>query len=219
MKDYTDITMMFLSEKLVKKNLGKDVTNCVIMKTYDVYNARRETVQNQVVKYHGNRYKVDLDFAHPTRWRTWPLVQYKKNKRGQKVIDIPKTLKEIFRPKRIGLVMFIEPCDHRCSECPDKDGEKCKTIPDLIRPIDPVNLVYEKDEPDEDTEEASLNIDYLTPVHLKSLVDAFQKYRRNYGSFPFGLRGTIMNKWVLIIMGIVVTIVVVIYLYSQGGLG
>lgn len=61
--------------------------------------------------------------------------------------------------------------------------------------------------------EAKVTIDkILSPFGLKMITQGSEKYGKAYKSYAFGLIHKIAAKWVYVVIGIVVAIVVILYL-------
>ena len=141
-KDYTDVVLMILDSK---------------ERLYDPIHLRNRGpthLNGNEYPLNGNKYALDLNRAYRMKWTPWPKIIMRPGKRTIKFktvnkkrvkyilikkpwipIKVYSTLKEFIRSKKIGLLIYQEPCDHQCSKCPDKDGSKCKTIPDKVLPL------------------------------------------------------------------------------------
>lgn len=79
----------------------------------------------------GHKYILNLDRAYRIRWAPWKKLIAKK----PYLQNIGRFFNEMTRAKKIGLLLYQEPCSNKCSTCEDEGGEKCKKIPDLIEPM------------------------------------------------------------------------------------
>ena len=89
----------------------------------------RSILDGKTYPYEGQKYALDLDRAYLIKWAPW-----KKWNLGKPYLkNIWWTLNELTRSKKIGLLLYQEPCHHQCSKCPI--GGDCKSIPDKIEPM------------------------------------------------------------------------------------
>ena len=141
-KDYTDVVLMILDSQ---------------ERLYHLIHLRNRGelhLNGNTYPLNGNKYALELSSAYRMKWTPWKKIVMRPDKRTIKFrtvnkkrvkyiritkplvpIKVYSTLKEFIRSKKIGLLIYQEPCDHQCSKCLDKDGSKCKTIPDKVRPM------------------------------------------------------------------------------------
>lgn len=58
----------------------------------------------------------------------------------------------------------------------------------------------------------TLTPDRVSPFVLKQVTDASTKYRKAFKSYAFGVVKTIASRWVLIVIGVVVAVVLMLFL-------
>ncbi len=133
-KDYTDYVLMVLGS-------GDRVYELVHLRFQKgkLYNPQLVSFQKALPlgprfiaqPVNGHKYLLNLDRAYRVNWAPWKKLVIKKPYWK----NFYKPLLEFARAKKVGLLFYQEPCDHKCSKCPDKDGAKCQSIPDLIEPM------------------------------------------------------------------------------------
>ena len=75
--------------------------------------------------FNGHHYMFNQDRAFRIRWAPW---------KKQRTWNPIRLLFELLRSKKIGLLLYQEPCSHRCSICKHKDESICP-VPDRIEPM------------------------------------------------------------------------------------
>lgn len=97
--------------------------------------------------HNNHKYILDLDRAYRIKWSPWSKLIKTENrvqvkKKGittmkTKVRYHPiKTINELFRSKKIGLLLYQEPCTHKCSSCKYKTNpDYCKSLPEKVFPM------------------------------------------------------------------------------------
>jgi len=76
----------------------------------------------------GHKYLLNLDRAYRINWAPWKKFIIKKPYWK----NFYKPLIELTRSKKVGLLFYQEPCNHKCSKCLDKD---CSKIPNMVEPM------------------------------------------------------------------------------------
>ena len=84
----------------------------------------------------GHKYLLNLDRAYRINWAPWKKLVIKKPYWK----NIYRPLIELTRSKKIGLLIYQEPCTQNCPTCQYKDKDVCldvfgKPIPQLISPM------------------------------------------------------------------------------------
>lgn len=171
---------------------------------------RREAnrLQGQIHRMNGNKYVLNLDRATRIKWAPWKKINWKR----------PFwTLNELTRSKKIGLIRYQEPCDHKCSKCPDNNGDKCKTSLEVIEPIhisrthQPSGRILDSAKPLDPKQKTPILTSWLSPYGLKMIVDSSPKYKKAYKSYAFGLLKKLGGKWMYLLIAGVVIIVLILY--------
>ena len=98
----------------------------------------------------GHKYLLNLDRAYRVKWAPWkkvlvrPAIKIKFKKKGVEYVKIKKplfplkvyaTLKEFARSKKVGLLFYQEPCNHKCSKHPECQGDAPCHAPDFVEPM------------------------------------------------------------------------------------
>jgi len=133
-KDFTDYILMVLDS-------GDRVYHLVHLR-----NAKGCKINGNIYPMNDHKYVLNLDRAYRVKWAPWkkvlvrPAVKIKFKKKGVEYVKIKKplfplkvyaTLKEFARSKKVGLLFYQEPCNHKCSAC----NIDCKTIPEKVEPM------------------------------------------------------------------------------------
>jgi len=107
----------------------KDFTDFVVLifdsgdRLYHIQHLRHNKkvdIDMKTLPHKGHKYLLELDRAYRIKWKPWPYLVKRKweiiqTKKGieKKVIrsrvSIPKTISEVFRSKKIGLLLYQEP--------------------------------------------------------------------------------------------------------------
>lgn len=118
-RDFTDYVVMVFDS-------GERVYHLGHIQSFKGKNAGGKEIQGTPYPFGGHKYLLNLDRAYRIKWAPWKKIAWKHPR---------QTFKELLRSKKIGLLLYQEPCNNNCSKCPDEDGTKCKSIPDLIEPM------------------------------------------------------------------------------------
>ena len=114
-KDFTDYVIMVLGS-------GDRVYHLVHLR-----NAKGCKIDGNIYPMNSHKYVLNLDRAYRINWAPWKKLVVKKPYWK----NFYRPLIELIRSKKIGLLIYQEPCNHRCSGC-DKD---CTIIPEKIEPM------------------------------------------------------------------------------------
>ena len=114
-KDFTDYVIMVLDS-------GDRVYHLVHLR-----NGKGCKIDGNVYPMNDHKYLLHLDRAYRINWAPWKKLVVRKPYWK----NFYRPLIELTRSKKIGLIFYQEPCNHRCSGC-DKD---CKTIPEKVEPM------------------------------------------------------------------------------------
>lgn len=94
-------------------------------------NLKTSKLNGTLYIHNGHKYLLNLDRCFKGKWAPWKKFLARK----PYLTNTYRFFNEVARSKKIGMLLFQEPCTNRCASCNDKDGEKCKKIPDIIEPI------------------------------------------------------------------------------------
>lgn len=130
-KDFTDYVMVIF-------DAGDRVFHLVHLK-----NGKGIDINHKQYPRNSHKYVLELDRAYKVRWVPWPrIIKGKKNR-----VDIYLTLRELFRSKKVGMLLYQEPCTLKCALCKvenipvepsERSYQKCmalKVIPEKVEPI------------------------------------------------------------------------------------
>lgn len=162
------------------------------------------------IKYNGFKYLFESqrDRAYLTRKAAW--VKWKSK-------HPIASLREIFRAKKIGYLIFSEPCDHKCSICVHNSDDKyiCPTeveafhhslirLPSGRLRSEPLEYVTE------DGVKRLSDPETISPYELKVKIEN-RLYRQQRGTVKYGLQKLFSMNWkIWVVIGVVV-IVMVLY--------
>ena len=113
-KDYTDYVVMILDS-------GE--------RLFHLYHIRnKKDLSLKAIAHNGHKYQFNMDRALRIKWAPWR----KYNKQHPFRI-----FHELIRSKKIGLLLYQEPCTHKCSGCKLRvaDQDACMKIPALTEPM------------------------------------------------------------------------------------
>jgi len=177
------------------------------------HNYKGSKLNGSTYELNGRKYILNLDRAYRIRWAPWKKLivgkPYLKN--------ISRFFNELTRSKKIGLLLYQEPCTNKCSTCKDEGGEKCKLIPTEIDPMhisrihQPSGRMIGEDHQVTKGKEVALD-DWLSPHGFKMIVDSSPKYKKAFKSYAFGLIHKIKAKWVWVMVGGIVVLVIILYI-------
>lgn len=162
------------------------------------------------IKYNGFKYLFESqrDRAYQTKKAAWPKWKSKYP---------VQSLKEIFRAKKIGYMIFPEFCDHKCSRHPEcKDGP-CKA-PEYIEAFHHSIIRqpsgYLRTDPIEHVNDyfghRISDIEIITPFMLKAKIEN-RLYRNLQGTVKYGLQNIFTMNWKIYAVIGVVALVVILY--------
>jgi hypothetical protein len=114
-KDFTDYVLMVLDS-------GERVYHLVHLR-----NAKGCKINGNIYPMNDHNYLLNLDRAYRVNWAPWKKWVVKKPYWR----NFYKPLIELTRSKKIGLLFYQEPCNHKCSAC----KIDCKTIPAKVEPM------------------------------------------------------------------------------------
>ena len=83
------------------------------------------------IKMNDHKYVLNLDRAYRVNWAPWKKIVFKKPYWR----NFYKPLIELARSKKIGILFYQEPCNHKCSKHPECQGEAPCKAPNLIEPM------------------------------------------------------------------------------------
>jgi hypothetical protein len=83
------------------------------------------------VQMNGHKYLLNLDRAYRINWAAWKKLVIKKPYWK----NFYKPILELVRSKKVGILYYQEPCNHKCSKHPECQGEKPCRAPDLVEPM------------------------------------------------------------------------------------
>jgi hypothetical protein len=99
-------------------------------------NFKGSKLNGTTYEMNGHKYILNLDRAYRIRWAPWKkLIVAKPYMR-----NASRFFNELTRSKKIGLLLYQEPCTNKCPSCKYKDKDVCldvlgKPIPSLIEPM------------------------------------------------------------------------------------
>jgi len=135
---------------------------------------KHKDFNHEVHELNGHKYLLELDRAYKVRWAPWSKIMHRrpkviksedtwyfrhedgvwgkarvviKTEKERKSVSIPRTLNEFLRSKKIGLILYQEPCTLKCATCkvkgiPEAPNERSydicvslKVIPDKVEPM------------------------------------------------------------------------------------
>jgi hypothetical protein len=115
-KDFTDYVIMVLDS-------GDRVYHLVHLR-----NGKGCKIDGNTYPMNDHKYLLNLDRAYRINWAPWKKLVVRKPYWK----NFYRPLIELTRSKKIGLLIYQEPCNHKCSKCPDKD---CSKLPSLVEPM------------------------------------------------------------------------------------
>ena len=199
----TDIHIQFLPKL---KNDVKQIRQTQVILEYDnpVLQKLPANVEITAIRFNGFKYYFEnqRDRAYNTRNATWQ----KWRSRHPYL-----SLKEIFRVKKIGYMIYQEYCDHKCGRHPECQDGPCEA-PEFIEAwhhsiirqpsgnlkTDPVEYV---------SENGMTRLaypEYITPYQLKVKVEN-RLYKNQVGTVKYGIQKMFSMNWkIWLIVGIVV---------------
>jgi hypothetical protein len=118
-KDYSDILICVL-------DAGERIYHLDHRRNY-----KNSKLNGTLYDHNGHKYILNLDRCYRINWAPWKKLIAKK----PYATNVYRFFKELTRAKKIGLLLYQEPCTNRCSSCKDEGGEKCNKIPAEIEPM------------------------------------------------------------------------------------
>jgi len=123
-KDFTDYVIMVLDS-------GDRVYHLVHLR-----NGKGCKIDGNTYPMNDHKYLLNLDRAYRINWAPWKKLVIKKPYWK----NFYRPLIELTRSKKIGLLIYQEPCTQNCPTCQYKDKDVCldvfgKPIPQLISPM------------------------------------------------------------------------------------
>src|SRR4030042_1714170 len=110
--------------------------------------SKKVDLDRKLYPHNGHKYLLELDRAYRIRWKPWSYVVKRhfevtstnKGVEKKKVVSrvsVVRTVREVVRSKKIGLLLYQMPCTHKCSTCKlqVKDPDCCKKIPNVVEPM------------------------------------------------------------------------------------
>lgn len=122
-KDYTDYIAMILDS-------GERV--------YHIMHIRnRKDINLKTLPWNGHHYVFNQDRAFRIKWVPWRYSEDVRKFERRKWLRPVRVLQEIIRSKKVGLLLYQEPCTNKCSSCPllKADKDACQKIPDRVEPM------------------------------------------------------------------------------------
>lgn len=206
----TDIHIKFLPKKNnLEANARQDPAtvrfdNAILEKLPT--NANIKSIKYNQFKY---LFESQRDRAYITKKAAWS-----KWKSKHPILS----LKEIFRSKKIGYLIFPEFCDHKCSKHPECKGGPCKA-PEYIEAFHHSIIRqpsgYLRTEPiryvNDQFGHRISDIEIIIPFMLKAKIEN-RLYRNLQGTVKYGLQNFFKMNWkIYLVIGIVVLIGILYY--------
>jgi len=118
-KEFTDYVLMILDS-------GDRVYHLVHLR-----NGKGCKIDGNIYPMNGHKYLLNLDRAYRVNWAPWKKLVVKKPYWK----NFYRPLIELTRSKKIGIIFYQEPCDHKCSKHPECQGDTPCHAPDFLEPM------------------------------------------------------------------------------------
>lgn len=122
-KDYTDYVAMILDS-------GERVYHI-----QHIRNSKDITLKS--IPWNNHHYVFNRDRAFRVKWVPWRYTEDVRKWEHRKVLRPFRVLTEVMRSKKVGLLLYQEPCTNKCSTCKlrERDEKACEKIPDRVEPM------------------------------------------------------------------------------------